>query len=273
MGLMQCWSGESHCLVSGVVYAPTSNTGSATYTMIKSIQGESDPALKAIVSLEIALGSDSTPDKSVLSTVLQFVQQSSDTASMPELQSIQSGLERKTIIVSNAGSKDVNGVYRIMNKSVSHDCFKGSHWYKQHAGPHRFFFHTAYSKAPDGWFVDSEKKPQYALYVAEGCQDTVALQGWTVYAGTFSGQGVSPAPTLEPAYEPTHGHEFQRSAWKLCKLARLRIKAATRGHSRSRSRTRDQNHDRNKGKSAGKTFGGSRGGKGSKGSGRLVRRR
>jgi len=289
--LIQCWKGGAHCRKLGVVVSTRGSSSSVTYELIN-VQ-ESDPELKAITSLENALNSDSILDHTALSSVLELVRQ--DTATLPEeLAGILAGLGLgpfpKSLLISNAGSETVNGTYNINAvsqrapwPSQSRNDFRGRYWYKQQNGPHRLFFFNAFGDDPDGWYIDSEEKPQYAFYVSECGQDEVPLRGWTVYAGSFAAQGTSPAPSLTRK-EPIYDDEFQRSAWRLCKLARNSVRkrsdvaplSHSRSRSRSRSRPRSQQDDRTKGKSASKGFGGFRGGyvgKGYKGGRRQTGRR
>lgn len=90
--LLQCWSGEAHCVQSGAVFHPLSNSSTSVTTIVESSRQESNPDLKAVVNLENALGSDRVPDPSVLAIVRDFVQRSSGTSAQ-ELSSILSGLE------------------------------------------------------------------------------------------------------------------------------------------------------------------------------------
>lgn len=272
--LMQCWEGEAHRVVSGVVYSPYGGSASLTH-QLKPNQQDSDPCLNAVVSLERSLHSKTIPDRSTISSVLELVQQSADTCPL-ELAGIVSGFVPRSIVVSDAGSKAVNGMYEIKPVTPATQDFKGRHWYKQQNGPHRLFFYTAYLNDPDGWFIDSEEKPSYAFYVSAEGQDEVPLRGWAVYAGSFAAQGEPPAPTLVHR-ETAADVEFQRSAWRLCKLARSSVRkrseATHRSQSRSRSRGRASNQGagRTKGRTAGagsKGFRGGCAGKGKKGSGR-----
>lgn len=157
--LLQCWNGEAHCSMSGVVCSTRGGNTLVTYT-VRSDQQESDPLLKAIISLENALANDRTLDDSILASVLELVQQSPATSAQ-ELPSILSGLEGR-------------------------------------------------------------------------------------------------------------GHEFHRSAWRLCKLARKCCEVATRSRSRSRGRFRNRKGGRNKGKSTSKGFGGVGRGGSVKGGGRRM---
>jgi len=87
--LLQCWSGEVHLLPSGTFYSPEGCSCSTATYLLKSLPHDPDPS-RAITSVECALGSQIKPEPSILSAVLQLVQQG---ANAEELASIVSGLE------------------------------------------------------------------------------------------------------------------------------------------------------------------------------------
>eukprot|EP00928_Gymnodinium_smaydae_P075477 TRINITY_DN5850_c0_g2_i1.p1 TRINITY_DN5850_c0_g2~~TRINITY_DN5850_c0_g2_i1.p1 ORF type:complete len:504 (+),score=24.17 TRINITY_DN5850_c0_g2_i1:207-1514(+) len=287
--LMQCWKGEATCRKLGVMLSTRGKSSSATYQLNR--VHDSDPDLKAIARLEDALDSDRILDSRDLSSVVELVRQDSSTSSQ-ELAGILSGLGLdgfpRSIMISNAGSNALNGTYKIMHVPQPTSCsrqrsfavrlrgqptqesFGGQRWYKQQNGPHRLFFSNAIGDDPDGWYIDSEKNPLYAFYASACGQDEVPTRGWTVYAGSFTAEGKPPAPSLTYK-DPAEDEEFQRSACRLCKLARCLIQKRNNGtrrrsqsRSRSRGRFRNQQDDRVKGKSASKGVGGLHGGHGGK---------